>query len=289
MGAYGNFVRKVMPLQKKPAAPTPPPIQQTGPGNPAPQPPGISTGMPTLSPTPTAPTQYGAVGQSQITPANSLIGQQLTPGMSQDTANARGAIGQSLGALQGPDRGALAGQTFQQLRDLSQPQFEQDLRSVGQNAAKFGRIGAGMTTNALGDVAGNREKYLGTLQQQLATESAGQTLQDRLGVLGGQQAGLGQLSGLDQQQYGNMFGERGYQQGLAQQGFQNDQQINGLLAQLGFGGNEGALQQLIGQQYGNQAQNASQGAGDILKLLMQQPGQRRPGAPGISAPAPQGA
>lgn len=243
------------------------PVSMTGPGN-----------------TMTVP-QYGAM-TSQFGPTNNLIGTQLTPTPSADTSAARGMVSQSLGSLQGPDRGALAQQTFQQLRDLSEPQFQNQMRQVGQNAAKFGRIGAGMTTSELGDVASNRDKYLGTLQQQLATDAAGQTLQDRLGVFGAAQSGLGQLSGLDQQQYGNMFGERGYQAGLQQQGFQNDQQINALLAQLGFGGNEGPLQQLIAQQYGNQANTASQGAGDILRLLMSQ--QRRPGTtPGVPVNTPE--
>ena len=78
-----------------------------------------------------------------------------------DTAAARAGISQDLGALRGgPSRGDLASQTFDLIRERTQPGFEQELRGVGQKAAALGRIGAGLTTSQLGDVASNRERNL---------------------------------------------------------------------------------------------------------------------------------
>lgn len=196
--------------------------------------------VPTMDPTTGQPTpvgapQYGSLAGVQTQPfgpESNLIGTQFTPPT-------------------GPDRGALAAQTFQQLTDASAPQYQQDLRSVGQRAAQYGRIGSGVTTSELGDVALQRQKYLGNLAAQLATQSAGQTLADR------------QLT------YQDLLGERGYQQGTSQQAFDNALAAAGLTqpstAALG-----------IGEQYGANAQGAYAGTGNLLMQLLQQYGPKAP-------------
>jgi hypothetical protein len=78
-----------------------------------------------------------------------------------------------------------------------------------------------------------RQKYLGNLAKELSTESAGQTLQDRLRNLSAGQGVLGQFSGLDELGLENLKGERGYEHGLSEEAFQNAQEQNQLLAGLG--------------------------------------------------------
>jgi hypothetical protein len=73
------------------------------------------------------------------------------------------------GLSSAPDRAQLAAQALQLQRTMTEPQFQQDMRSVGQKAAAFGRTGAGMTTNELTDVALAREKNLNQFGEQAAS------------------------------------------------------------------------------------------------------------------------
>lgn len=121
----------------------------------------------------------------------------------QTTAPYAAQAQQRAAALQGsaegsPDRTALAQQAFDQLETNSQPAFEQAQRQVGQSAAKFGRIGAGMTTTALGDVASERERALAAARGQLSTDAAGKTLEDRLALAQNALQQFGTFSGADQ-------------------------------------------------------------------------------------------
>lgn len=96
-----------------------------------------------------------------------------------------------------PNRAGLAQQAFGLLQQESDPAFQQQLRQVGQRAASLGRLGAGMTTSNLGDVASERNRYLANEQQRLSLGAAEAELADRLNILGATQSGLGQLAGLD--------------------------------------------------------------------------------------------
>lgn len=217
---------------------------------------------------PNGPVQYGS-----ITPGNNLIGTSLLPGQSPDTGQARQDVSQSLnGVLNSPDRNALAQQTFQQLSAQTEPDYQAALRSAGQLGAGAGQLGSGMLNERLtSDPFGSsglgieRQKYLGNLGQELATQSAGQTLQDRLNQLSAGQGVLGQFAGLDQQQLGDVVGERGYEQGLSNQAFDQNMAQNQFLASLGgfgqatpgqlygMGGDQGGLGgQLLGQILQNQ-------------------------------------
>lgn len=94
-------------------------------------------------------------------------------------------------AQNSPDRVALANTTFQNLISSSDPAYQLSLRQAAANAAKYGRIGAGQTTSELDDLALARQRSLDTTASQLATDAAGNTLQDRLAIAN---AGLGQYS-----------------------------------------------------------------------------------------------
>jgi hypothetical protein len=229
-----------------------------------------------LPPQPATQNSYGplAVGMTPFDPNNNLIGQQLSAQPSAGTNAAMGDVNSNLAALQtAPDRGALAGQTFQQLSQQSDPAFQEQLRTVGQDAAKFGRIGSGLTTSQLGDVATVRNQNLGNLQAQLATQSAGQTLSDQQAKLGASQSALGQLSGIDQTAYGNLVGQQGYQNNLSQQAFQNnEQQIGDLSGLANSYGNPNTGISNVANQYSQQGQGNQQQGGDILSYLLKNKG-----------------
>src|SRR5437763_637370 len=140
------------------------------------------------NPVPTAPANPGQAPPyaqySPINPANNLVGTQINPTPSPDTTAARGGVSQAYGALSGaPDRIALANQAFGELSRASEPGYQTALRQVGEKASTLGRIGSGVTTTELGDLGLQRQKYRGNLQEQLATNAAGQTMSDRLNTL----------------------------------------------------------------------------------------------------------
>jgi hypothetical protein len=142
------------------------------------------------------------IAQSNTAPAMQAYGRAGTAigGAQATSGEASGARAMAMGDLAklgGPDRGQIAGDVFQQMRDASQPQFEDDLRNVGRDAAKFGRLGAGMTTSRLGDVVSNRERDLSLAQRGLASDAASQTLQDRLGVFDARLGASGQFTSED--------------------------------------------------------------------------------------------
>lgn len=114
-----------------------------------------------------------------------------------DTSGLRASLVQRLSTLQAPDRVKLATEAFDQIEEARRPRFEQNLRAVGQKAAALGRIGSGVTTNEIGDLALARERDLNLQRRSLATEAAGAQLADQLDQAGAVSGGLGQLSGMD--------------------------------------------------------------------------------------------
>jgi len=132
----------------------------------------------------------GAIPQWQGAPAPTpppAPGPSTTPGAGAPTAPyAANAQYQAATALQSagqaPDRVQLAQQALAQLTADTAPQFAADQRAIGQNAAKFGRIGSGMTTTELVDSGLARQRTLDSEAARLATAAAGQTLDDRLAL-----------------------------------------------------------------------------------------------------------
>lgn len=112
---------------------------------------------------------------------------------------ATAAQGQAMGLADAPNRAQLAGDALSLMRERTQPQFKQAQRQVGKSAAAFGRLGAGMTTTRLGDLATNRESDFALAGRELANNAAGMELQDRIGSLSA-------LSGVQGQQHNQEMG-----------------------------------------------------------------------------------
>jgi hypothetical protein len=139
----------------------------------------------------------------------------------------------AVGKLQGPDRGQLAQGTFERLRASTEPGFQQELRGVGQRAAALGRVGAGLTTSDLGTVQQRREEFLGRAQQGLASEAAGQELNDRVvslnALLGARGQTFNQAFSQEQARLGAQQQQQGFQ--FAQQGQAQENAIQQWLMQ----------------------------------------------------------
>lgn len=126
-------------------------------------------------------------------------------GNSPEAQAARAAAMSGLSSLTGaPNRAQLASDAFNLIQQRGQPQYQQDLRSVGQKAAALGRIGAGMTTNDLTDVFSQRERDLDLSSKELANTAAGQELADRTNILNSSLGALGTFGGEDRA--GGAFG-----------------------------------------------------------------------------------
>lgn len=246
-------------------------------------------GGPQIQPRPTGSTattpasaasDLAGIDFSQFGPAATLRGTQIAPNAQAQTPVAAGAAAQHVVTpesqqlrdlvvqdamgLSGPDRGQIATDVFGQLEDASQPGYQQRLRAVGQDAARLGRIGSGVTTSNLGDVASEYNRELMLAKRGLATDAASQTLDDRLATLGGRGAAAGQVGNQDlsrSQQYrgiaadefnrgatvrDELRGERGYQNQLA--GSATDDAIRQLLVE----------DQLLNSAFGRDSQRLGQ-------------------------------
>lgn len=167
-----------------------------------------------------------------------------------------------MSSLQGlssaPDRGQLAAQALSLQRQLTQPQWEQDLRHVGQSAAALGRLGSGMTTSELGDVTLQREKALGLYGQQAALDAAGQTMADRLNRFNATAGYGGQIAGQDLARAG--FGQQNALAGYDVQNTSRGQAVGERDAGQQAALNRAALQQnLVNTTAGVQGQMFGQG------------------------------
>lgn len=228
-----------------------------------------------------------STGQGAIVPfgpGNDLIGQQINPLADPRLQRTQGAVDSAVNALQGgPDRAQLA-QTYTDIwNQTTNPQYEADLRRATQLASANGRLGSGMLTTSYGDITANRDLQRNQAQRGFLTEALGGTIQDRLNNVNALTGVEGQQFGQGAAQRSELRGERGYQQGLDQQGLQNEiqrqtledfllnsqfgrdqSQINSLL-NYGFGGQNpaGAYLNASGQQ-GAGATGASQSVYDLL-------------------------
>jgi hypothetical protein len=115
-----------------------------------------------------------------------------------DTTGLRSSLSQALAALQtAPDRGQLAAGNFALLDQTAKEATARDLRDVGASAAKFGRIGSGLTTSNLGDLGERQALARSRAQSQMSLDAAGQTMGDRLNIAGAIGSGFNTLSGAD--------------------------------------------------------------------------------------------
>lgn len=106
-----------------------------------------------------------------------------------------------------PDRLQLALNAYDRFRQQQDPQFQQDLRAVGQKAAAFGRVGAGMTTNELTDLSTQRNRDEALQRSALIDNAVSQSLADRQSNLSATLAAGGQFNAED-------LNTAGFQQGL---------------------------------------------------------------------------
>jgi hypothetical protein len=229
---------------------------------------------------------------NQFGPGDNLIASQVNPVNRGDTESVRSAVMALLGQTSGgASRGDIAADT---LKRFDEQQAESDRiaqQEIGRSAAKFGRLGSGVTTTQVGDygersaIARERERA------RLAGEVADQDIGDRFARVGAAQDVYGQFSGADVGARNEVRGERGYQAGLDQQALQNriqqtgleedlygnqftrDQMYNQWLSQLGFPGSQNMLPGTA-DYYNEQAEGSNQSAADFFRLLAAQGGNR---------------
>lgn len=131
-----------------------------------------------------------------------------------DTARARSLAGQGLESLNNaPSRQQLAEQTFQSLGNIENAQLGKDIRSAGQRAAAFGRLGSGMVDEETGDIFGAHKSKLADIRRQLSTDAAGQQMGDQLGKINAASGLAGQFGGEDLNRAGFTQGLRGEARG----------------------------------------------------------------------------
>lgn len=171
-------------------APAPAPTTQAQPAPAAPQPTYGQIPSWNSAPAP-APTPPPAPGPSTV-PAPGTPTAPYAAGAQYQAATALQDAGQS------PDRAALASDALKNLIAESEPAFQAAQRSIGQNAAKFGRIGSGVTTTELGDLGAARDRSIVNASAQLANSAAGQTLDDRLALAREALQQYGAFQGADQ-------------------------------------------------------------------------------------------
>jgi hypothetical protein len=197
-------------------------------------------------------------------PGNDLIGTQIAP-----TA--------------GPDRAALAGQAYDLIAQQAEPAYQQQLRTVGQDAAKFGRIGSGLTTSQLGDVQALHQRDLNQAQQALSINAGGQTLADQAALRGELRGERGYQGGLQTQAQQDAINQQLVQDQLLNSATGREQGRIGDLIQLGQTGNPGSTLLGASGQVANQAGQTGQNASDLLQYwaMLQQLGKTA----GAAAPA----
>lgn len=154
-----------------------------------------------------------------------LRGQMFMPEHAEDVARLRQLLGDNVaGLFDTPDRGQLAAGYMDLFNQQNAQNLQDQIRSVGQDAAKFGRIGSGVTTSRVGDAFVTAEQNRANAERGLALDAAGHTLNDRLGALSGAAGVQNLFSGQDAGFRQEQRGERGYADHLAQQDLQNRMQ-----------------------------------------------------------------
>jgi hypothetical protein len=180
------MITPALPQTPKPAVPALPGVtaSQTAPVNSAapvlvgPPPPQVSPvgpprGVPTPTAAPASPAPVSAVpptsastapsgsSTSSFGPGNDLLSTQINPNTG------------------GPNRTQIATNQLASWDAENAPQLAAQERTVGQNAAKFGRIGAGMTTNDLTGAQATYDRNRMTFANQLAGDLANGTISDQ--------------------------------------------------------------------------------------------------------------
>lgn len=264
--------------QPRPTVPPPPAIVPQ-----APPPPSTPSGTPPPSAQPTVPpiSVQPPIPQepepidflTDFGPGDDLRFSQVNPLATERLQGIQGDVGGAQRALStAPNLGDAAQERLRLLEEQSEPGFQKALQTVGQRASALGRLGAGMTTSELGDVVGNREKYLSQARRGLASDTA-------FAEGGERRSNLASLSGLEDQVYGQeagqrgeVRGERGYQADTAQQALDNrirQRMLEEALLEGSFGRQERRADLGLrgAEQYGQEAEASSGTSADLLQEM----------------------
>ena len=255
----------------------PPPVQQVGQG--------LTQNLPVGAPAPQN------VGQT-FGPDNNLIGQQISPtspqfnyGAPQQQATDL-AQNQLFNVGQGRGRQDIALDMLKNFDEEQADTRQLGIQDIGRNAARFGRLGSGVTSTSLGDFGERQEVQRNRFMRNLLGDTAGAEIGDRRADLNSllgasSQFGAQDLarSGVERGFRGEQRGERDYQRGLAREdvdsrqrqlamqdqlagnAFQRRAQLAQMLSGQGFGGGEQNLAGLLG----NAMQGQQGGEWDWLK------------------------
>lgn len=257
VGRFGTFAGKALGMKSVRPAPA---------ASPAPSAPGMASFHPRIntmtagggmvppapaSPTPAPPAPTAIPGAptpiSNFGPGNDLLSSQINPGNS------------------GVNRTQLAQNTLKDWDAQNAPQLAAGMRQVGQNAAKFGRIGAGMTTNDLTGLQATYDRNRMEKSNELASGLAGDTVNDA------------------RSNNNELRTERDYQTGRSDKAQQDqinqtvlgDQLLNSrfnrakTLTDTGYANDPTSLLYGTSQDAGNQSANAINGGIDLLRKRQQ--------------------
>lgn len=221
----------------------------------------VSTAPPTAPVTgdPAAPAGTMAIGDAAAPfvpgSSNDYRTAVITPGSSA-AQRARELMQQNLEGINGPgaDRQALAQHALERFDADNGQQTDALLRKVRQTAGATGRIGAGMTTSAAGDVGTEAIKARERFKAELADKVSGQTMQDQLDRLGATSRAGAQFRGEDLDSANWTRGEREYQtgrsdvaQGRQQEAYQRQMQLIQMLLAAANGGDPTSALMAAGQ------------------------------------------
>ncbi len=193
------------PQVTPPAVIPPPPAPQFGAGSNL-----LSTQINPSAPTATAPNTNFGTGAVQAGPS-------FNPTDSDRFANYSGKLDGAVNELSsGPNRTQMAMTALQDFDTAGQPQLEAGYRRVGQQAAKFGRIGSGMTTNDLTGLSATYQRDRGLMARGLARDVAEGDINDRFRRVDSLSGLRGQEEGIQSNRRGEMRTDRGYNTGVDQ-------------------------------------------------------------------------
>jgi hypothetical protein len=145
----------------------------------------------------TNPVVSGVTNAAGSAYGGALAGVRSTDPNSAEASQARAMALGDLQNLGGPDRGQIAEDTLRRLISSTEPEYQKRVQGVGRDAARFGRLGSGVTTTNLGDLASERDRYIAETSGALASEAADKSLADRLGVFDARLRGSGQFTNED--------------------------------------------------------------------------------------------
>lgn len=216
-------------------------------------------------------------------PDDNLIDKKIEPGSDPRLIRLQGLTDDILQRMtSGPNRFDIAKQYWDEFQKETQGDYDRSFTDARNEAAAHGRLKSGILTNTYGDLAERRGRDLDVARSRYLTDA----LQ---GTIGDTRNQLADVTGVEGQAYGEgvgnrneMRGERGYQQGLAEQAL-----IRRIMQQAAESGldtnafNQAIAQWQAGQannptgaletgaaQAGNEAAGQSQDVEELLRMLL---------------------